>query len=1142
MTQRTHLKNTHQTLLDSFHTARACHQRGDLAGAEAIYSQLLGLDPADDEVLFLFGALRAAQGDLAAGLECLSLAQQLNPANPHIPYTAGVSLQQAGRNAEACEAYQRCLSVRPDYQAALENMAAAYYEQDDFELGLGFAQQALALAPSSRLALRAVANCLTSLGRRAEALAVLDQAIQEHPSNPELHIHHAWELMANGRFEEGLREHEWRNLGSLGRENNVRQVPFPVWRGEPLSGKTLLVYGEAGLGDELMCAPYVRAAQAAGAHCILECDTRLLPLFVRSLPDCELLPRAARDGIAWDSRLATVDYAVSTMSLPAHFPSSHDGSPFLQPDPQRVSEWTRRLAAMGDGLKIGVSWRGGAHPKAKILRSIAPTIFGQLITPDAQFISLQYGASVEECAQISPLLRPAETVDALHDLEAFSALICALDLVISVDNSTIHFAGALGVPAWLLLPRYAEWRWGRDEADAARWYSGLRYFRQPESGEAGWRAVMADCASALSDYSAHVRTAPPVLDMAVRSTVMPPALPGRRALLLADTQYWYHWGCSCTSLGLHQGLREHFSQIETLPLSQILLMPPRPASVADLQSDALYNELCSRSSGMLEKIAQAELIVINGEGSIHGASPVALALLYMAYIAKTRFGKTVHIVNHSCFPGAGFMPDGQTPVAEFYAQVYRVMDRVVVREAHSLAILAELGIRAEAGFDCLPLFLASSGVARHTEPERYVVFGGSVAWTNALVEHFTLLAKDLFAQAYVIRVLSGAKAYLADDEVGFVAAFSQCLNAQGVSHRLEFASSEREWLNSIAGAALVVSGRFHYSVAAAFLQTPFLVAESNTAKISGLLDALDLPIDRVSVPAALLPHLRSKAQALLATPDAGRVPEVRLAQLRERAKLNFQAMPSDVPLPLMLRAYNKGNKGATAFFRNRPFLDTFCESVLKQKKSPCRVLVHASSVGAEPWSLALWWAHKILPLSGVGIEIFATDLDSDFLTIAQNGVYPKEILSGMSAEEMSWFDLTEHAVKIPDAIRPSVRFLNAMSFVDGQVDLPFDAVLIMNALTYVSPAEQSLALQKAAASACRVIGATAFHPDTIRADLEPLGFEPCATAHRQIHEAWGDRLVGHPITPGTPEYSWQLPPYDTETPDAAWRFASLFVR
>lgn len=184
---------------------------GDLVGAEAIYSRLLVLDPADSEVLYLLGYLKANKGEMDVGLECLSLAHQLTPDNPQIPYTMGVVLQEAGKLAEAVDAYQKVVAIDRRHVAAWENLSAAFYDQEDYASGLAAAEKVLAFNRESPLAIRAAANCLTALGRRAEALEILDKGVRYHPALPELRIHRSWELMANGRFEEAWPELEWRH-------------------------------------------------------------------------------------------------------------------------------------------------------------------------------------------------------------------------------------------------------------------------------------------------------------------------------------------------------------------------------------------------------------------------------------------------------------------------------------------------------------------------------------------------------------------------------------------------------------------------------------------------------------------------------------------------------------------------------------------------------------------------------------------------------------------------------------------------------------------------------------------------------------------------------------------------------------------
>ena len=257
----------------------------------------------------------------------------------------------------------------------------------------------------------------------------------------------------------------------------------------------------------------------------------------------------------------------------------------------------------------------------------------------------------------------------------------------------------------------------------------------------------------------------------------------------------------------------------------------------------------------------------------------------------------------------------------------------------------------------------------------------------------------------------------------------------------------------------------------------------------------------------------------------------------------MSAAPESSVNPFVLRVYNDGHKGATAFFRNRPFLETLFATPPLSTKDAVTIFVHACSIGAEPYSLALWWLHKVKPLRpGMSIEIVATDIDPEFLQFALEGRYPLSILDGMTDEERSWFQVDGESVIVPDEAHALVRFILPMNFVDTVPMEEFDVVLIMNALTYVSAQEQEETISHAAGYAREVLCMTAFHPDSIARDIARIGFSPLMLNHRQIHEAWVERLSEEPVASDHPDYSWKLPPYDDTCPDFAARYGVIFVR
>ena len=245
--------------------------------------------------------------------------------------------------------------------------------------------------------------------------------------------------------------------------------------------------------------------------------------------------------------------------------------------------------------------------------------------------------------------------------------------------------------------------------------------------------------------------------------------------------------------------------------------------------------------------------------------------------------------------------------------------------------------------------------------------------------------------------------------------------------------------------------------------------------------------------------------------------------------------------PLMLRVYNQGCKGATAFFRNRPFLDEFFRLLTAEPANSYSILVHASSIGAEPYSLAMWWLHKFRK-PGVRLTIHATDINANFLAMGRSGTYPLEVLNGMSSIERTWFDIADKSISVSRSAKELVKFLEPMSFLDENATKVYDAVLVMNALTYVTPQQQNLAIRNISRQTRYVLGLTAFHPDSIRRDLRENDFAPHLNAIESIHSSWGDRLTNLPIDRSSAEYSWRLPPFDPNIPEADYRFCSLFTR
>jgi hypothetical protein len=292
-------------------------------------------------------------------------------------------------------------------------------------------------------------------------------------------------LLQLGRFAEGWPDYEYR-FEAPKEYNERRPSPPPYWNGEDLTGKKILIWTEQGIGDEILHASMFGAVAARAERTVIECSTRLAPIFARSFPRAEIF--------AYESYKAAVtpagalDYQIAAASLGgylrpdfASFPR-HQG--YLKADPARTAELRSKYQAMAPGKRlVGISWRSrrdrvGIH-KSMALREFTPV----LQTPGAAFVNLQYGDCGAEIAATRAelgieVIHDAD-IDPLRDMDAAFAQVAAMDLVISTSNTTVHAAGAQNIPVWVLLP-YAKgclWYWFLKRADSP-WYPSARLVRE----------------------------------------------------------------------------------------------------------------------------------------------------------------------------------------------------------------------------------------------------------------------------------------------------------------------------------------------------------------------------------------------------------------------------------------------------------------------------------------------------------------------------------------------------------------------------------------------------------------------------------------------------------------------------------------
>lgn len=323
---------------------------------------------------------------------------------------------------------------------------------------------------------------LQDLGRLDEAIVCYERSMALNANNPVPRWHRSLAYLLDGRFDVGWPDYELRTLNN---ELQTGAAAFPRWTGEPAPDKTVLIFGEQGLGDEIMFASCLPDAIARVKHAVVHCHPKLEKLFRRSFPTSTVTSGALLDALAlYPDDAPLIDAALPSGSLPfvlqrdqSHFPAPQ---PYLRADPGAVATWRQRLAELGPGIKIGLSWRGGTTGTRQSLRSLQLDDWLPVLRqPNAHFINLQYTNVSTEIGQLAQRygIHITHWQEAIDDYDQTAALVSALDLVISVQTAVIHLSGALGQRTWVLVPACPEWRYQR-HGTRMPWYANVTLHRQ----------------------------------------------------------------------------------------------------------------------------------------------------------------------------------------------------------------------------------------------------------------------------------------------------------------------------------------------------------------------------------------------------------------------------------------------------------------------------------------------------------------------------------------------------------------------------------------------------------------------------------------------------------------------------------------
>ena len=431
-------------------------RRSDMVNAEATFRHALCHDANSVDSHAGLAAVLAAACNFAAAVPHYQRALELNANDPRTLFNFGCTLLSLRRFDEAIEVLERSVKFDPTLAEAFHNLAIAHAQLGHWDSAGEFCERTLALdgeAWQARL-LRAVAR------------------------------------IALGSFADGWDDYEAR---CQMQDYYIRRLGLPRWGGPADRKNSIAVIPEQGVGTQILFASCLADLATHVPHVTVGCEPRLVGLLRRSFPTVQVVAGGLLPALA-KSRL--FDCYLMAGSLPRVFRrsvQSFPGARYLTADPIAQTRWKQRLDAMGPGLKVGVSWGGGAQKSDASHRRTDPIEWRPLtVLANIDWINLQYDAQPEELEtwqrSAGDLFHDWHDLDRKHDLENLAGLVSQLDLVITVVNSTVHLAGALGTPTWTLVPLGGEWRW-QTSGQSCLWHRSVRLFRQQRLDD--WTDVFA---------------------------------------------------------------------------------------------------------------------------------------------------------------------------------------------------------------------------------------------------------------------------------------------------------------------------------------------------------------------------------------------------------------------------------------------------------------------------------------------------------------------------------------------------------------------------------------------------------------------------------------------------------------------------
>ncbi|MCH9647200.1 MAG: tetratricopeptide repeat protein [Deltaproteobacteria bacterium] len=503
------------------------HQRGNSAEGEKLILEARKARPQDRTYSNSLGIVWLAQGRFDEAADAHRRAIEIDPQYPDAHFNLGNVMRLGGQLEEAAKAYQGALDIDPDYAEAhlnlgvihlyggeLEaarrafsraielrpdlakarvNLAGLYRSQGELQRAREECQAALEISPDFVPGYVKLGSVLDDEGELGAAVAAFRKAVELSPQEKEAHIRLGFSLLQQGELEEGWKEYEWRftNDGSPARREGCDQ---PIWQGEDLQERRILLVDEQGHGDTLHFIRYAHLVQERGGEVLFQSPAPLRSL----LATCAGIDQL----FGPDDDLPDFDFQIPLLSLPRVFGTQLENipakTPYLFPKAEPRPDLDEAFAAAGGDLKVGIVWAGNpAHPCDDLRSSGLEPFLPLTRLQGVHVFSLQFGDRAADLERIETS-SITDLGDLLGDFASTGTIVQELDLVVTVDTSMAHLAGALGQETWLILHSRPDWRWLSQREDSP-WYPALRLFRQETAGD--WSGVFQRVEAELASRS-----------------------------------------------------------------------------------------------------------------------------------------------------------------------------------------------------------------------------------------------------------------------------------------------------------------------------------------------------------------------------------------------------------------------------------------------------------------------------------------------------------------------------------------------------------------------------------------------------------------------------------------------------------------